>query len=220
MIAACRDAGVKFSVGYRLHFDPYHREMQRLARTQELGAFMSMAGEHSYRLRSRIWRIEKKLSGGGPLMDMGIYVVQGAIMAQNEIPPIAVTAYEEPKEEPELFNEVEESMRFTLEFPNGAKLDGSTSYDRGQDRFWLRGTKGWMDFPAGAFAYRNIFCGTSAGPLAYNPPVNQQALQMDDFADCVLTGRETPVPGEMGRRDIRILVAIYEAARTGRRVPV
>jgi len=41
---------------------------------------------------------------------------------------------------------------------------------------------------------------------------------MDDFADCLLTGRETPVPGEMGRRDIRIVQAIYEAARTGKRV--
>jgi glucose-fructose oxidoreductase len=220
MIAACRAAGVKFSVGYRLHFDPYHQEMLRLARTQDLGVFMSMAGEHSFRLRSRIWRINKKLAGGGPMMDMGIYVIHGAIMAQNEAMPVAVTAYEEPKEDPELFNEVEESMRFTMEFANGAKMEGGSSFDRSQDRFWLRGTKGWMDFPAGAFAYRNIFCGTSRGPLAFNPPVNQQALQMDDFADCILTGRDTPVPGEMGRRDIRILTAIYEAARTGKRVPV
>jgi glucose-fructose oxidoreductase len=220
MIAACRAARVKFSVGYRLHFDPYHLEMMRLAHTQELGIFKGMAGEHSFRLRKRIWRINKKLAGGGPMMDMGIYVVHGAIMAQDGATPVAVTAYEEPKEDPELFNEVEESMRFTMEFANGAQMDGSSSFDRGQDRLWLHGTKGWMDFPAGAFSYRYILCGTSRGPLDFSPPVNQQALQMDDFADCILTGRETPVPGEMGRRDIRILTAIYEAARTGQRVLV
>jgi predicted dehydrogenase len=43
---------------------------------------------------------------------------------------------------------------------------------------------------------------------------------MDDFADCILTGRQTPVPGELGRRDMQIITAIYEAARTGKRVSV
>jgi len=32
--------------------------------------------------------------------------------------------------------------------------------------------------------------------------MNQQAAQMDDFAECIVTDRKTPVPGEMGRRDI------------------
>jgi predicted dehydrogenase len=43
---------------------------------------------------------------------------------------------------------------------------------------------------------------------------------MDDFADCILSGRESPVPGELGRRDIRIITAIYEAAAAGKRVIV
>jgi len=43
---------------------------------------------------------------------------------------------------------------------------------------------------------------------------------MDDFAECVLTGRKTPVPGEMGRSHIAIISAVYEAARTGRIVKV
>ena len=50
--------------------------------------------------------------------------------------------------------------------------------------------------------------------------INQQAAQMDDFADCVLTGRKTPVPGEMGRTHMAIITAVYEAARTGKTVKV
>jgi predicted dehydrogenase len=42
---------------------------------------------------------------------------------------------------------------------------------------------------------------------------------MDDFADCILTGRNTP-PGELGRRDMQIINAIYEAVATGKRVKV
>lgn len=57
------------------------------------------------------------------------------------------------------------------------------------------------------------------GPLNF-AAMNQQAAQMDDFADCILTGRKTSVPGELGRRDLAIITAVYEAARTGKRVPV
>jgi predicted dehydrogenase len=52
------------------------------------------------------------------------------------------------------------------------------------------------------------------------PKVNQQAKQMDDFADAINSNRPTPVPGEMGRQDVKILQAIYEAMRTGQRVEV
>jgi hypothetical protein len=50
--------------------------------------------------------------------------------------------------------------------------------------------------------------------------IDQQAAQMDDFADCVLTGRDTPVPGELGRRDMQVISAIYESVRTGKTVAV
>ena len=48
--------------------------------------------------------------------------------------------------------------------------------------------------------------------------VNQQAAQMDDFALCVQNNSESRVRGEMGLRDVKILLAIYESARTKKRV--
>ena len=50
------------------------------------------------------------------------------------------------------------------------------------------------------------------------PQVNQQAKQMDDFALAIKNNRPTPVPGEMGKRDVRIIAAIYEAMNTGKKV--
>ncbi len=41
---------------------------------------------------------------------------------------------------------------------------------------------------------------------------------MDDFASCVMNNRKSKVPGEMGLRDVKILHAIYEAARTGKKI--
>jgi hypothetical protein len=43
---------------------------------------------------------------------------------------------------------------------------------------------------------------------------------MDDFALALKDKRPTPVPGEMGRRDVKILQAIYKAMETGKRVVI
>jgi len=48
VIAACRVAKVKLSVGYRLHFDPYHRELMRLSRDKDLGSFTRARGSSAF----------------------------------------------------------------------------------------------------------------------------------------------------------------------------
>ncbi|HEY0945713.1 MAG TPA: Gfo/Idh/MocA family oxidoreductase [Opitutaceae bacterium] len=215
MIAACRDAGVQLAIGYRMHYDPSHRELVRLQREKDFGELTGLSGGHGFRVRSRIWRLTQKLGGGGPLMDVGIYVVNAACLAAGAA-PLAVTAREEPKTNPELFAEVEETLHWTMEFPGGASCAGVTSYARNLNAFRAEGAQGWIELQP-AFSYRGVRVTTSRGPFDFVGP-NQQALQMDDFADCILTGRRTPVPGELGRRDMQIIRAIYEAARTGKRV--
>jgi predicted dehydrogenase len=43
---------------------------------------------------------------------------------------------------------------------------------------------------------------------------------MDDFAACILEDRESKVSGEEGLKDLRVIEAIYESARTGQAVQV
>src|SRR4051812_20814170 len=81
MITACRVNKVKFSVGYRLQFEPQHLEMVRMAREGEFGAPVKMSGGLAFTVNRRVWRVEKKMAGGGPLMDVGIYCVEAACMA-------------------------------------------------------------------------------------------------------------------------------------------
>src|SRR5205807_336093 len=129
---------------------------------------------------------------------------------------ISVTAKERPKTKPEQFGEgVEETIDFALEFKNGAKAEFVTSYIGGKDVFRAESDKGFIDFKEKAFTYRGAIVETHQGPLNFGPYVNQQAMQMDDFAHCVRENLDTRVPGEMGRRDLVIIEAIYEAARTG-----
>ena len=218
MIDACKKAGVKFSIGYRMHFDPYAKELMRLQRDGDFGTFTKMTGDFSFVMGRHEWRIEKKLGGGGPMMDLGIYIVQGACMATGQT-PVAVTAHEEPKQRPDFFKEVEETIDFHLEFPDGAVCDAVTSFNQSDSGFRCEGPKGWIDFQNSAFGYQVGDVVTSRGPLDYPRPY-QQALQMDDFADCIMNNRQTRVPGEMGLRDMKIVTAVYEAAATGKRVMV
>jgi glucose-fructose oxidoreductase len=220
IIAACRAANRKLSIGYRLHFDPYHQAMMKMAADPGVGPFTTMKGDRGFFLKAGAWRADKKLAGGGPMMDLGIYINHGACMAAGGAAPFAVTAKETRKTKPELFPEVEEGINWQMEFGGGAICDAFTSYTHSADAFRAASPRGWIEFKEHAFTYRGMVVETNRGPLHFDPPVNQQALQMDDFAQCVRENRESRVPGEMGRRDLVIIEAIYAAARTGRRTLV
>lgn len=216
MIKACKQAKVKLSVGYRLHFDPYHKELMRLAKDKDFGAFMTMNGDRGFTMNSKVWRADKKLAGGGPIMDLGVYIIHGACMAANGATPVWVTASEIPKTRPDIFSDVEEGMNWTMHFADGAECTAFTSYRHNADHFKVVGDKGWIEFKEHAFTYRGMVVETSRGPLMFTPPF-QQALQMDDFAQCILNNTETIVPGELGRRDLTIIEAIYKAAQSGKK---
>jgi predicted dehydrogenase len=214
MIAACKEAGKLLSIGYRLHFEPHHQEVTRLGQQKNFGSINLIEADHSL-ADAKGWRIEKKLSGGGPLMDVGIYCVQ-AVRYATGMEPIAVTAQEGFKQHPEKFKTVEESINWQMELPGGLVAKCASSYSAKKSTLRVEMERGWIELSP-AYPYRGVAGKTSAGEMKF-PEVNQQALQMDDFARCIKEGRPTPVPGEEGRKDVRILQAIYKAMETGERV--
>jgi glucose-fructose oxidoreductase len=219
VLAVFREKKIRHSIGYRLHFDPYHEELRRLAREKEFGEFTKVSGGFSFMMPQKIWRADRKLAGGGPVMDLGIYFIQGACMAANNVAPIAVTAKTGPITRPDIFTDVEETMNFTLEFASGLMATGSTSYEGNLNQIRAEAPRGFIAID-NAFSYGGLSGATTKGPLNFTPMVIQQALQMDDFARCVMENRPSRVPGEMGLRDMKIIAAIYESAATGKRVAI
>ncbi len=213
MIEACNAAKRKLSIGYRLHFEPHNLEVMRLARTREFGAIKRVEANDAYVSPGGTWRHDPVLAGG-PLMDLGVYCVQAGCYGTGE-EPIAVTAREE-KTDHERFAKVEETIYWTMEFPSGAKADCMMSYNKSANNLRVEAEKGWYEVSP-AYSYRGIHGKTSKGAMDF-PQVNQQALQMDAFAQCILENKPTTVPPEMGRRDVKIMRAIYEAVKSGKRV--
>jgi predicted dehydrogenase len=215
MIQACRDANRQLSIGYRLHFEPHNLTMAELSRNKTHGKVIKITARHGMDIEPGVWRLDKELAGGGPLMDVGIYCVQAAIYTLGEN-PVAVTAREGKKTDLKRFSEVEQSLTWQMEFPSGAIAECETSYADEQNHLRTQAENGWFELEP-AFAYEGIKGKTSVGKMKL-PEVNQQALQMDDFALCIQKNKPTRVPGEMGLRDVKIMMAIYEAAWSGKRV--
>jgi glucose-fructose oxidoreductase len=224
MIAACRNAGVRLMVGYRLHYEPHMIEFCRIAREKTFGPFMKMTGANAFDMGDPDpsdygWRVNAKLAGGGPLMDMGVYVIQAVCMAKAEVAPVAVTAKFGEVTHPRLFAQVEQSIHWTMEYADGAVANCDTSYDQQVSTFRADAPHGWARIEEPAFYYDEPLLTTSQGPVD-RPKVNHQRAQLDAMAVEILTGSPSIAPGEMGRRDLGIIEAIYAAARTGKRVDV
>jgi predicted dehydrogenase len=218
MIAACKKAGRMLGVAYRCRTEPHHLECERLAREKVLGPVRLIEAAMGFSIGDpRQWRLNRALAGGGPLMDVGIYALQAARMIAGE-EPVLVSATESAKTDPVKFKEVEESIAWTLRFPTGALAHCSTTYRaNGMDRFSAFAERG--SFGMGpAFNYGPLRGWRSDEQKLSFAQVDHFAVELDEFAQCILDKRPTRMPGEEGLRDVRILMAIYESARTGKSI--
>ncbi|GAA4916104.1 Gfo/Idh/MocA family oxidoreductase [Mucilaginibacter defluvii] len=215
MIAACKKANRMLSIGYRLHFEPHNMEMMRLGQKKVYGKVTAIDTGNGfvYRGDPNAWRLKKALSGGGALMDMGVYSIQGTryTLGQN---PLFVTATEQ-KTNNELFKEVDETIMWEFEFPGGLKTTGKSSYNNNWGYLKATAEKGQFSLEP-AFGYGGIKGTTHEGIMNF-PQINQQAAQMDDFALCVLNKKQTRVPGEEGLKDMKVIDAIYRSIVSGKK---
>lgn len=218
MINACQQAGKKLSVGYRLHFEPYNMEMARLGTRKIYGEVKSIEAGFGFPIGDPLqWRLKKSLAGGGPLQDVGIYCIQG-ICYTCGMEPLRVTAQEGPRTDDKRFSEVEQSLTWQFEMPGGWIANGQASYANNMNFLKATAEKGVFELTS-AYNYSGQKGYSPAGPMNF-PKVIQQARQMDDFALAVKLNRPSPVPGEMGKRDVKIISAIYEAMKTGNSIQI
>ena len=94
MIAECKKAGKQLGVAYRCRFEPHHMECERLAKEKVMGGVRMIEASFGFPIGDpKQWRLNHVLSGGGALMDVGIYALQTARMLTGE-EPTKVAAFE------------------------------------------------------------------------------------------------------------------------------
>ena len=219
MIDVCKKAKVKLLVGYRMHFEPKTLEVIKMRKEGEFGKILFFQGLSGFRIGDPTqWRLNKQLSGGGSMMDIGIYSVNGSRYMVGE-DPVWVTA-EETKTDHEKFKEgVDETIEFQLGFPGGAVASCLSTYSMNNlDRFFLNGENGFAELQP-ATGYGPIKGHTNKGDLT-QPHVIHQTIQMDEMAGIILDGKQpvVPVDGEEALKDLKIIDAIYQSVKTGKKV--
>lgn len=213
LIDAVKAAGRRLGVAYRCRFEPHHLECMRLAREREFGKLRVIDAYFGFDIEPGEWRLKRELSGGGPLLDVGIYALQASRYLTGEEPEwiSATTTVGDPAR----FSEVEASVIWEARFPGGAISQCGASFESASAGYVRAiGENGWFGLDP-AFNYRGIRGRRSDARALSFPDIDQFAAEMDDFARCIQEETATIVSGEEGLRDARAMAAIYQSARSG-----
>ena len=220
MIAAARTAGRKLMIGYRSRFEPHNLLAIELARGGHVGSTRAIRSAHGFPAPPGIWRLDRALSGGGSLMDIGIYSLNAARYLTGE-EPVSVSAVEFTDRSDPRFAQVEDRIAFMLRFPSGAVAECLSSYSTNHNDYRVTGPNGFIDVePATSYGGQSMRVRRDGRTEERRPgdPEVQFARQLDHLSECVMSGADPIVPGEEGLRDVALIEAIYRSAREGRTI--
>lgn len=190
------------------------------------------------------WFTTKALSGGGPLIDLGVHMIDVTIWMMGSPRPVSVvgstfskfshnTAASDSanagfgeKKAGGIFD-VEDLATGFIKFDNGACLSFEFSWASNVETedayFDLMGSQGGAKSHWGAPL--KIFSETSGALIdstpilpPTSPDIGQHGLNLYHFANCVLHGQTPDFVPQQGVDMIKILTAIYKSAETGREV--
>ncbi len=216
MIRAAEENKRTLQIGYRLHWDPFHLRLMDAMKEKQFGPWTSIDAEDGGRMNDfsghHAWRVNKELGIAGALYDLGVYAVQAQLYSAHEL-PIRVTA-RSWTERNDIFNQVPEHWEWELEFDGGRRARGFASYGKSVNSIRVETAKGSIVIDP-AYGYGGQKGSTPDGPMDFQH-VPQQQLQIEGQVDAILSGKPSLVPGEMGRRDIRVIRGIMAAAESGK----
>lgn len=192
------------------------------------------------------WFTTKAQSGGGPLIDLGVHMIDLAIYMMGNPRPVSVVgstyckfANDDAKSDSEHANfgekveggtfDVEDLATGFIKFDNGASLQIEFSWAsniKKEVRFVeLRGTKKGATWENGFFT---IYTGSKnnrfkdwrlkAKQATYGEKLNGHGGNLTHFLNVILNNEKPDYVIDQGIDMIKILCAIYESARTGKEV--
>lgn len=216
MIAACKAANVKLMIAYRCHYEPIQLKAIDIIRSGKLGKIQVIESAFGFNESAGEWRLDKKLAGGGPLYDVGIYCLNASRYLTGE-EPTDFAAFASVIDHDGRFDTVEENLTWTMKFPSGALASCSTTYGAPMEGYFrVHGSKGVLECDQ-AFGYdhvrlRGFYSGTRIDELESMSDPYQFQAEADHFSNCILTNKEPQSPGEEGLRDMTYITKIYAAA--------
>jgi predicted dehydrogenase len=218
MLRAARDAGVVLHVAHNMRYVPAvvaaRDEIARGAIGELVGARAAFghSGPHHWAPEAS-WFHDPALSGGGPLIDLGIHAVDFVrFVTQTDVREVAAMLYGD--------GPVEDAAHVLMRFTSGAtgSLHASWAVRPAPDfGLTLFGTQGTLHVDART----PLHVRTKAGDKRAVELPEVTSSPCEDFVRTI--NGETGAPaatGQDGRAALAVVCAAYEAARAGRTVRV
>lgn len=234
MLAAAKKARRRLMINFSYRFAP---QSAALKKEVDAGTLGDIYFARTVWMRRRGmpgfggWFGQKALSGGGPLIDLGVHRLDFALWLMGYPKPVWVLAStydhiarDAAKREKKAFD-VEDLAVGMIRFENGAMLEIEASWagnikERELMETRLLGTKGGLvqrnmnegyEFEAEIFVERN---GMQLD-LKPHPPLPSPGSAMTHFVGCIRSRRPHIAPGEEGVAVMETLDALYKSAERG-----
>ncbi|MCX7014931.1 MAG: Gfo/Idh/MocA family oxidoreductase [Candidatus Sumerlaeota bacterium] len=221
MVEACRAAGVRLMEAFQYRHHPAFHKAQELIASGAIGELRLMRGAFAFPLNyednsNLRWRKDVE---GGSLMDVGCYCVN-AFRALAGREPIAAQAAMNIR----LDTDVDSEMAGQVVFGGGLIGQFYSGFrQRPFNHLAAYGAKGSLELPTGVSASvkepKLLIAQTEDEEQTLSfEPADQYRLQVEHFARVVLEGEVPRLSDDDGVANMRVIEALFEAARSGRRV--
>jgi predicted dehydrogenase len=216
MIAACKAANVKLMIAYRCHYEPTNLKAIQIIRDGSLGKVQAIESSFGFDISPQQWRLSKKLAGGGPLYDVGIYSLNACRYLTGEEPE-HISAFASTIDRDGRFSEVEENVSWTMRFPSGILASCLTTYGANMPGYYrVYGSKGWLQVDQ-AFVYEGLrlraeWPGTAIDELNPAKDPSHFMAEAAHFSRDIQTNQEPRANGQEGLRDLTYITQIYKSA--------
>jgi predicted dehydrogenase len=212
MIAACQANNVKLGIAYYRRFYPALIRTKEIIASDEIGK-VSVAQINAFEFfdppadDSRRWLLDKKKSGGGPLIDFGCHRIEvlmnlfGPIESVEGL--ISNSAYS---------RNVEDTAATVFRFENGciATITVTHAACEPLDSLEIYGTRGSIHIPALNNGEMSVVSDRAIRSERHPPAANLHGPLIDDFTDAVLNDREPAITGDIGRQVNTAIEQVYD----------
>ena len=238
MAAVAREKRRKLMINLSYRFTGAAKALKKVVDSGTVGEiYYGRTGWHRTRGIPKFggWFAQKKLSGGGPLIDLGVHRIDLAMMLMGDPKPVTISASTYDRLGKSIARkarkkfDVEDLAVGMIRFDNGATLLVEVSWalntERREEMFtYLYGTKAGIchrnvgqgyDFEACIFGEWN---GTYISSKIERIPKNENS--MDHFIDVIVDGVKPITTAENGVNVMKVLDGVYRSARLKKEIRV
>lgn len=237
MLDAAKAAGKQLVIAFQQRFQPKVQYLHRLSKDGEFGQVLFMKCQAIRRRGIPNWGVfgRKDLQGGGPLIDIGVHVMEMAHYVMGSPKPVSATGSifrylgDKPSEVACMWPNwdyktytVEDLAVGQIRFENGAVMQVEASFAAHAKDSWnfsFMGEKGGAELePLAVRTDKNGYM-VDITP-AYLPNADCFERKMRYFVDTALLGKPTEAPAIAGLAVQKMIDGIYQSAAKGKEVAI